>query len=59
MEISYRPTYNWFRIECTRDEYQAILDGLHLQLQNQNEKWISTNDIDKMNKVLASSLETR
>ena len=55
MEVSYRPAYDWFRVECTRDEYQAIIDAL---VKNEREKRISTNDIDKMNKVLTSSVQT-
>jgi hypothetical protein len=35
MEVSYRPQQDWFRIECTRDEYQAVIDAL------QSEKRIS------------------
>jgi hypothetical protein len=51
MELSYRPEYDSFRIDCSRSEYEAVLDALHMMVRH-GELRISDDDLAMMDKML-------
>ena len=51
MELSYRPENDSFRIECSRSEYEAVLDALRMMVRH-GELRISDNDLVMMDKML-------
>jgi hypothetical protein len=51
MELSYRPEYDSFRIECNCSEYEAVLEAVRMMVRH-GEIRISDNDLAMMDKML-------
>jgi hypothetical protein len=57
MELSYRPEYDSFRIECNRSEYEAVLEAVRWMVRH-GEIRISDNDLAMMDKMLQEHKNT-